>query len=325
MHTEAVSRPFRISVIIPTYQAGPPLKELLHRLRKQTFPPDEIIVVDSSSDDGTPGLAAAEGASVFSVQKSEFDHGGTRNYAAGLARGDILVFMTQDAMPADEHLLERLTEPLLRDERISSVYARQLARPDAKTLERLARSYNYPPESSVKDKSDLAKLGVKTFFCSNVCAAVRRDIYNEVGRFPEPVIFNEDMILAAKCILSGYKIAYAAEAKVIHSHSYTLVQQFKRFFDNGVSMSTNEWIYEYSAVGGEGSNMVRGLIRDLHRNRQWHQIPLLIAESAAKLIGYELGKRHRRLPRGLCGKFSMHHGIWQKLHAAPNQTRSMGQ
>jgi rhamnosyltransferase len=323
MPTEA--RSFRISVIIPTYNAGPMLRELLQRLRGQTAAPHEIIVVDSSSSDGTGELAEREGARVFTVLQSEFDHGGTRNYAASLAKGDVYVFMTQDAVPYDEHLLHELVKPLYNEE-VACVYGRQLARSDASVLEKLSRSYNYPPDSLIKDKSDIPKMGIKTFFCSNVCAAVRKDVFIDAGRFPEPVIFNEDMFLSAKCILQGYKVVYAAEAKVVHSHNYSLKQQFKRFFDNGVSMRNNDWIYKYSGVGGEGSRMVRSLMRSLHEQRQWHWMPMLMLESAAKLIGYQLGKRYRKLPGALCERFSMHRKIWLNLNAPqPNKNITIEQ
>jgi len=306
--------PFRISVIIPTYNAGEQLRELLRRLQRQSKVPYEVIVIDSSSTDGTADLAKEEGSRVFTILQSEFDHGGTRNYAAGLAHGDVLVFMTQDAMPENEMLLEQLILPLYKEEN-ACVYARQLARPEATPLEQLARDYNYPAISQVKDKSQLPQLGLKTFFCSNVCSAVRKELFLEMGRFPEPVIFNEDLFFAAECILRGYKVTYVAEARVIHSHNYTLKQQFKRFFDNGVSMRYHDWIFQYAAVGGEGTRMVRRLAADLAAQGRRRLIPLLIAESAAKFLGYQLGKRYRSLPQSVCVRFSMHRKIWSKLNA----------
>ncbi|GGD87588.1 glycosyltransferase family 2 protein [Paenibacillus nasutitermitis] len=304
----------RVSVIIPTYNAGSDFGGLLERLQQQTLAPHEIIVVDSSSTDGTAERSQRAGVRVFSILQSEFDHGGTRNYAAGLAEGDVLVFMTQDAIPDNDFMLEELVKPF-QDGKISCVYGRQLARPDANVLERLSRGFNYPEQSSVKDQGDIPRMGIKTFFCSNVCAAVRKDIFLELGRFPEPVIFNEDLFFAAKCILQGYTVAYAAEARVVHSHDYTLIQQFRRFFDNGVSMRNNDWVFQYSAVGKEGSRLVKTQLNALHRQRKWHWMPRLFAESAAKLFGYQLGKRYRSLPQGLCIRFSMHRKIWDKLNA----------
>lgn len=309
----------RVSVIIPTLNAGKELKLLIERLHNQTMQPYEIIVIDSESNDGTAELAQQAGAHVLTVKRSEFDHGGTRNRAAEQASGNILMFMTQDALPYNEKLIEELVKPLADGSSLSFegetayTYARQCARSDANWLEQLARRFNYPEHSQVRSSKQLEVMGIKTFFCSNVCSAIRRDVFEKMGRFQEPVIFNEDMFMAAKCILSGYQIAYCAEAKVIHSHNYSVAQQFKRYFDNGVSIGLNEWIKPYSAVGGAGSRLVRVQLEGLHANRKWHLVPKLIAESAAKLIGFKLGYNHRRIPKFIVRRVSMHPLIWGNL------------
>lgn len=311
-----------VSVIIPTYQAGEELRDLLTRLQTQTLRPREIIVIDSSSKDGTPELAESLGARVIRIDQADFDHGGTRNYAASLAVGEVLVFMTQDAMPADEHLLERLSAPLLADERTAHTYARQLPRPDAALLERLARDYNYPPESRRQDRTAIQSLGIKAFFCSNACAAVRREYHRDRGGFASPVIFNEDLFMAADSILAGYAVQYVADACVMHSHNYSLLQHFKRMFDNGVSMRRNASIYAYSGVNKAGSGLVGYQLRELVKGKKRRLIPRLLAESAAKYAGYQLGRRYPMLPNALCRRFSMHRRIWTKLSAESGSTGS---
>ncbi|WP_169083630.1 glycosyltransferase family 2 protein [Paenibacillus sp. PL91] len=297
---------FRVSVIIPTLNAGSEFDELLERLQRQSVPPHEIIVIDSASEDGTQERARKAGVRLMNVERKDFDHGGTRNQAANQAQGNILLFMTQDALPYNENLIEALTRPLIEQETIVYSYARQLARPGANVLEQLARQYNYPAESQIKSYEDIEQLGIKTFFCSNVCSAIKRDTFEAMGRFQEPVIFNEDLFMAAKCILTGYKVAYSAEAVVYHSHDYSIKQQFKRYFDNGISMRCNAWITPYSAVGKAGSKLVKLQLQKLHQSRQWHHIPRLVAESAAKLIGYKLGMNFRRLPSFITRRLSMH-------------------
>jgi len=304
----------RVSVIIPTFQAGEELRDLLAKLWSQSLRPHEIIVIDSSSKDGTPELAEALGARVIRIDQADFDHGGTRNLAASLAVGEVLVFMTQDALPADEYLLERLTAPLA-DEHVAHTYARQLPRPDASPLERLARAHNYPSNSRRQDRSSIAQLGIKAFFCSNACAAVRREHFRDRGGFASPVIFNEDLFMAADSILAGYAVEYVADACVIHSHNYSVLQHFRRMFDNGVSMRRNAGIYAYSGVNKTGSGLVGYQLRELVKGKKTRLIPLLIAESAAKYIGYQLGRRYPMLPEALCRRFSMHKRIWHKLAA----------
>jgi len=303
-----------VSVIIPTLQAGEALRALIEALRGQTLAPREILVIDSASTDGTPELASACGVRVIGIDRKDFDHGGTRNQAASLAVGEVLVFMTQDAMPEHPEMLERLVAPLLANDRIACAYARQVPRAEAGVLERLTREYLYPQSPEVKWETDLPRLGLRTFFCSNVCAAYRREVFERLGRFPSPVLFNEDLFFAARCILEGYGVAYAADARVVHSHDYTLGQQFRRYFDNGVSMSGNDWVYARSGVARSGSGLVLAVARELIRGGQMRYIPQLLAESAAKFIGYQLGKRHRLLPAALCRRFSMHRGIWDRYY-----------
>ena len=314
----------RVSVIIPTLNAGSVLSLLIGQLQEQTIKPYEIIVIDSESEDGTAQRARKAGVHVLTVKRSEFDHGGTRNRAAAEAKGDILMFMTQDALPYDDQLVEKLVRPLAAadgDEASGGVaysYARQLAHSEANALEQLARLHNYPEQSHIRSYKDLDELGIKTFFCSNVCSAIRRNVFERMGRFQEPVIFNEDMFMAAKCILNGYQVAYCAEARVIHSHNYSVAQQFKRFFDNGVSIRLNEWIRPYSAVGGAGSKLVRLQLSGLNERRQWHLIPKLIVESAAKLLGFKLGQHYVRLPKFVVRRISMHPLIWNSLERRTN-------
>ncbi|AJY74592.1 glycosyltransferase family 2 protein [Paenibacillus beijingensis] len=299
------AKPLNLSVIIPTLNAGPEFGLLLEKLKAQSLPPFEIIVADTSSDDGTAELARAAGCKVLMVMRETFDHGGTRNFAARQAAGDALLFMTQDALPCDERLLEELAGSLA-DPEVAYAYARQVARPEADVLERMSREFNYPERSLRKTRADLERMGIKTFFCSNVCAAIRTDMFRKMGGFVQPTRFNEDLFLAARCVLKGYAIAYNAEAKVLHSHNYSAAQQFKRFFDNGASMSEQEWILPYTSVGKEGSRLVRAQAQALLRTGKWLRIPGLVAENAAKLIGYKLGMNYRKLPALLQRRFSMY-------------------
>jgi rhamnosyltransferase len=302
----------RVSVIIPTLNAGPEIHILLEKLKQQTIQPYEIIVIDSESADGTPEAAEKAGAKVITVRRSEFDHGGTRNMAAEVAEGNILLFMTQDAEPLNEHLIENLVHPLLEKDKVVYAYARQCARPGADVLEKLARQYNYPEHSQVKSFEHVSQMGIKTFFCSNVCAAIRKDTFEAMGQFQAPVIFNEDLFMSARCILSGFKVAYCAEAVVYHSHHYSIMQQLRRYFDNGVSMSCNSWMQPYSGVGKAGSGLVKQQLKALISTRRLLHIPRLIIESGAKLIGYKLGIHFRRLPSFIRRKLSMHARILER-------------
>ncbi len=201
---------------------------------------------------------------VFHLSKREFDHGKTRHMGVKKSQAEIFVMMTQDALPADEYLLETLVGRLRG--KTAAAYARQLPTKSCSVLERFTRQFNYPPVSCAKSLEDLDRLGIKTFFCSNVCAAYRRDIYEELGGFIRHTIFNEDMIYAAGAVRAGYSIAYEAEAKVYHSHNYTNMQQFRRNFDLGVSQAEHPEIFSKVHSESEGKRMVKEATAYLKKN-----------------------------------------------------------
>jgi len=304
-------REILVSVIIPTLNAEKYIGKLIARLREQTVLPNEIIVVDSSSEDQTVDKARALGVTVITIPREAFDHGGTRNLAAEYASGDILVFVTQDALPSDSYFIENLIKPF-SDTQVAAVYGRQISVPDTQLLERLAKDYNYPHESMEKSIDDLQRLGIKTFFFTNVCSAIRSSTFHKVGRFPEPIIVNEDMILAAKCILAGYKIVYSANARIDHSHNYSLLQTFRKYFDIGGSLGMNRWLLQYTSAEGEGGRLVKFQIRHLVSLRNWHWIPLWITESVVKYIGYRMGLAYQSIPQKARRSMSMHPLFWER-------------
>ena len=226
------------------------------------------------------------------------------------AAGYIFVCMTQDALPADNRLLEELTAPFLSDDRIAVSYARQLPEKDSGEIERFTRAYNYPEESCVKGKEQLSEMGIKTYFCSNVCAAYKKDIYQELGGFVRHTIFNEDMIYAGRLIQEGYAVAYAADAKVIHSHNYSCMQQFHRNFDLGVSQAEHPEIFAGVPSEGEGIKLVKKTINYLIQKRKIWLIPGVILQSGCKYAGYLSGKNYRKLPRKMILWCTMNREYW---------------
>jgi rhamnosyltransferase len=277
-----------ISVIIPTLNAGSIIRQLLASLSSQDLQPGEIIVIDSSSRDNTVDIAKKTGAKTVVIPRDAFNHGRTRNQAAMQAAGDILVFMTQDAFPANSSLLRSLTAPL-READISATYARQIPRPDAPLLEVFTRHFNYPEKASVKGLSDLKQLGIKTFFSSNVCSSMKKEIFIKVGMFPETVRANEDMVITAKYITNGYKVAYVPDAMVIHSHDYSLLSQYRRYYNIGSSIRRNPWILDYTHAEGEGMKFLREQAAFVMKKHKFHLIPYIFFESLAKYAGFRMG------------------------------------
>lgn len=310
----------KIDVIIPVYRPGRKFLELLRRLSAQTLAPEKIIVMNTEKeywDRWLSDLAETDRqqipdtVSVFHVSKEEFDHGGTRD--AGIRKGNsgIFVCMTDDALPADRKLLENLAGALEGREDIAAAYARQLPAPDCRIIERYTRAFNYPEEGQIKTIKDLDRLGIKTYFCSNVCAAYRRDVYLETGGFIRKTIFNEDMIYAASVMKRGYAVCYAADAEVIHSHNYSCMEQFHRNFDLAVSQADHPEVFSGVRSEGEGICLVKQTARYLAEQKKIRLIPYLIVNSGFRYLGYLAGKRYRILPRRLILYCTMNKNYWK--------------
>lgn len=295
-----------ISIIIPTRNAEGYIKKLIDKLSIQTVKPLEIIIIDTASKDRTKNICESYDLVKFiQINDGEFDHGGTRNRAAREASGDILIFMTQDALPENELFIEELIKPLGENNIVAS-YGRQVAREEAGPLEVFARNFNYPDKDIIKTKEDIDKLGVKTFFLSNVCSAFIKDEFWKVNGFPEKTIMNEDMIISSKLIFSDKRVFYASKATVIHSHQYTYMQQFKRNFDVGVVFVDSSEYFNGVKSESEGMRYVKQSAKYLIKKGKAYLIPHLIIDSGFRFIGYKAGKSYKKIPMKLVKKMSMH-------------------
>lgn len=299
-----------VSIVIPTLNGGKYLGKLFGSLQEQSVRPAQILVVDSSSQDNTLKICGGFGVDIIQIEAKTFDHGGTRNLAASRATGDILVFMTQDALFVDGDCLKNLIEPL-DDPSIAASYGRQIPKEDANPIERFLRFFNYPSSGRIKGIADLPRLGVKTFFFSNACSAIKKSAFKEMGGFPPKTIMNEDMFLAAKLLMRGYKIAYQPNALVYHSHNYPLTTQFKRYFDIGVFFRKNQWIRDLANSEKEGIKYFKEIFRFLVDNKQWNWIPYALVDAATKYLGYRLGLLEDRLPLYIKKGVSFNRDFWE--------------
>ncbi len=306
----------KIDVIIPIYKPDRTLFLLLDSLERQTVPVQNIILMNTERTYFEQLTAGAEfekkyaNVKVYHLSKREFDHGGTRRRGVQYSDGDIFVMMTQDAVPADRFLLERLTGALSQN--VAAAYARQLPGKDSSEFEKISREFNYPDKSQVKTKADLEKMGIKTFFCSNVCAAYRRDIYEESGGFISHTIFNEDMIYASGLIRAGYEIAYVAEAKVVHSHNYTNWMQLRRNFDLGVSQADHPEVFGGIKSEKEGKNLVKKAWKYFRENKCPYRFLGFCFQCGFKYAGYLMGKHYRFLPRGFIIRITTNKEYWMQ-------------
>jgi len=296
-----------VSILIPTYNAGPSFGPLLEVLTRQQLRLFEVVVIDSSSTDNTLSIARSYGVRTHVISKREFDHGGTRTSMGKLAKGDVLVYLTQDALPLNEAAVPALVSKLLDDERIGAAFGRQIPHPNATPFAQHLRAFNYPGVSHTRGLEDRDRYGMKTFFCSNSFAAYRRKALEEIGWFKSGLLMGEDMHACAKMLVNGFRIAYVAEAVVGHSHNYSMQQEFRRYFDLGAFFSKEQWILEqYGTANSEGFRFVKSEIAFLLKGGFIRYIPASVLRNAAKWCGFQLGRLYPYLPTWMIRWASMH-------------------
>lgn len=277
-----------ISVVIPVKDAGPDLQRCLDSIAAQRTGGEEVevVVVDSGSTDGSVAVARAAGARVHEIPPAQFNHGATRNLGVSLARGDKLVFTSQDAHAERDDWLALLTAPLA-EPRVAGAYGRQVAHEDASPSEQFFLDFLYGPRSRVQRAGE--RIGPQDTLFSNVNAAIRRDVF---ARFPfvDDIVMSEDQEWSARVLKEGYALHYVADAVVRHSHPYTLKQAFRRFYLSGLS-ARQSYLVESSV-----SDLVRLHVAYPFRELAWlvrsgqaRWIPRAIAYQAVKGAGVVLG------------------------------------
>ncbi|QEE29310.1 glycosyltransferase family 2 protein [Terriglobus albidus] len=301
----------QIAVIIPTCNAEKNWDRLIFGLHLQKLLPHQITIVDSSSEDRTCELALREGFQLIRIDRANFNHGGTRQMALHHVHwASLVVYMTQDAVLANEEAIDQLIAPFL-DPKIGLSYGRQLPRPGAGPFEAHARLFNYPGVSQVRTFESRRQFGIKAAFSSNSFAAYRVEALQSVGGFPSDVIIAEDSVVAAKMLMSGWKTVYQADAQVYHSHSYSPIEEFRRYFDIGVCHHRESWMREtFGKADGEGLRFLRSEISYLWPNR-FYLLPEVFVRSTAKILGYKLGLMEEKLPSSLSRKLSFFPDFWK--------------
>ena len=300
----------KCGLIIPTLNAGANFEKLLQQIDAQTLPTKKLIV-DSESTDGTPELAKKFGFEVLAVQRKNFNHGATRQLAMEkLLPLDVIIFMTQDIFLHDEKTLEKLVEIFKTDSSVGLSYGRQLPHENATLEAKILREFNYPPKSQLRTFDDKKIFGMKVTMASNSFAAYRVETLQKIGGFPADVILCEDMYVAAKMLLSGYKTFYNAFAQVYHSHNYTAAQEFHRYFDIGVFHHRESWIRKnFGGAEKVGKKFVRQKLLTLWKNNPAECFGAFFRD-VAKFFGYGLGRLENFLPRFIIKNCSMHKNFW---------------
>ncbi|MBQ1192535.1 MAG: glycosyltransferase family 2 protein [Lachnospiraceae bacterium] len=310
-----------ISVVIPICSPKKEFISVIERLIKQTVTPKEIILINSKSYFDASELIIEEIEDKFeacgvpivvhTIEKNEFDHGGTRHFGIEKSAGEYILMMTQDAVPKNKYLIENLLAHFEQND-VAVAYARQIPRKSSDIIESYIRKFNYGKDDLIKTEADIEKMGIKAFFSSDVCAMYSKEKYYAAGGFPIKTIFNEDSIYAYKALVSGYKVVYASKAIVFHSHKYTILQDFKRNFDLGVSQKQYAFIFDRVSSENEGVKLVKDTAEHLIKNDKWYLLPSLIAHSGIKYLGYQFGKHYTLLPKKMVSMCSMNENYWKR-------------
>ncbi|MBQ7705046.1 MAG: glycosyltransferase family 2 protein [Selenomonadaceae bacterium] len=298
-------------LVIPTLNAGSNFEKLLQQINSQTLPTKKLIV-DSESTDGTPELAQKFGFEVLKVQRKNFNHGATRQSALEkILPLDVIIFLTQDIFLKNETTLENLVKIFETDSEVGLSYGRQLPHSNATLEAKILREFNYPAKNQLRTFDSRKSIGMRAAMASNSFAAYKVEILQKVGGFPN-VILCEDMYIAAKMLMGGYKTFYNAFAQVYHSHNYTAAQEFRRYFDIGVFHNRESWIREnFGGAGRVGKKFVYEKYSALWQDNP-RECCAAFFRDVMKFLGYSLGRLEKILPRFIIKNCTMHKNFWRE-------------
>lgn len=305
-----------LCVVIPTCNGGKVWEEAAFQLSHLKSQSVSVVTIDSESTDATRIISEKYGFIILDVKRSEFNHGGTRNIAARYCiekfDAEIIVFLTQDAiLQSPKDAIEIILEKFSDNPKLSALYGKQLPHDDANYIAKHARYYNYKDKPYIASSKNHKEMGLKAVFLSNSFSAYNSKIFVLLGGFPENTILCEDMYYAAKSIQNNYSIGYCPEIVAKHSHNYTPLDEFKRYFDIGVFHTCENWIGNtFGGAGGEGKKFLLSEFLFLMKHNPFYIIPAEI-NNFMKIIGYKLGKNYQKLSLSKRKAFSMHKAYWK--------------
>lgn len=302
----------RARLIVPVLNGGIRWQEAARAITAAVPDPALVMVIDSGSTDGSDRVALESGFELHRIEPHTFNHGQTRQWAVEqfCAGREFAVFLTQDAVLEGMQSLVELISAFA-DPAVGAAYGRQVPHAGAGPFEAHVILFNYGARSQTRCVAQASQLGIKTAYLSNSFAAYRLSALVACGGFPSHLILGEDTCVAVRMLLAGWAIRYCADARVRHSHAYSIVQDARRYFDFGVlHAQLPELMRNFGAAEGEGLRFVVSELRYVARHAPL-QLPLVPVRNAAKYAGYRLGRMFKHLPRTLCGCLSMTRGYWR--------------
>lgn len=301
----------KFDIIILTHKPKHYFVETLRKINTQIILPEKVIIYNTDEKSFFDNIDKKEYElivkdlkyiyEVYHIINHDFDHGKTRNIASSKSSAPYIMFLTDDAEPFDEYLTKNLLYSF-NDDNVALSYARQIPRDDSKFKEKYIREFNYGDNDITKDISTEKLYGIKNYFCSNVCSMYNKSIFELLGGFDENIILNEDTFYAYKAIKNGYKILYKSDAKILHSHDYTYIEQYKRNFDIGVSHIDKSDIFNRLPVENEGKKLVFYVLVKLLKGFRILDAFDFIGECIFRYLGFKDGKNYYTLGYESCLK-----------------------
>lgn len=279
-----------VTVICPVYNAEEYIEKLDTSLKEQKdVNIMKIKYVLTESKDKSEEILKKIGADYSKIKKEEFSHSLSRENEALKARTSVIVFITQDVIADNEFWISNLVKPIFSGQ-ADACYSRQLC--DNNTIEKYTREFNYGVKSFTVTKDDISKRGLKTFFFSDASSAVRTDVFKTLNGYDNKKLpINEDMYLAYKLIMNGYKIRYCANSVVHHSHVFSLKEYYDRYKLTGMFFKQNSYINKFGTTKA-GGGMAKYILKSAVKEGNWKVLAKFIPNMCARFIGMKVGELH---------------------------------
>jgi len=277
----------KVDIICPLYNAEEYIESLQKSFEMQeNVDINQIKYIITKGKDKTEEKVKNLKCTYDIINPEEFSHSLTREKAAFDSKADILVFVTQDVIIKRTDWLVNLIKPI-EEEKVSACYSRQIC--NNNSIEKYTRESNYPEESRIISKDDIEDLGLKTFFFSDASSAIKRDIFVKLNGYDNKnLAISEDMYIAYKLIMNGYKIKYCADSQVIHSHDFTFKQQYKRYYDTGKFFKENNYFNKYK-VNRAGGNLAIYIFKRALQEKNWKVLMKFFPNMIARFLGMKMG------------------------------------
>ena len=319
----------KVDVIIPVCHWDKKLFKVLEGLAGQTVLPEKVVLLNVETgwkEDSCEelqhqiykyfskhklfGHRLPLQLEIVPIKEKNYDEGATRNAGTKRTNSPFLLFMKQDAIPADSQLIEELLWSMESGAGVS--WARHVTGPAAKVLKTYISMYDYPTKSYVRKQEDVKTYGVRAFRISNACAMYRRDVFEEQGGFSDRIIAGEGNLFGAGLLQNGGSIAYCAEAKVYYSENSNWMAQLRRKFDEGVAHASNPRVFKAGSEEKDGFRYGKAVLSYLINQKYYMEIADFAGENIYKAVGYFLGKNYKLLKKDWILKLTNHHAYWSK-------------